>query len=122
MAGAGLGRAPGLQTHCPVASPPPDAGLVVRTPGSATQNAACRCQDGTHCSSHECQTCRANKRCGLGEGVQQEGGSRGLGSQGWGDRWLKQGLSWELCSLAQTGWGGQRGGEGCFAHAQRQSC
>ncbi|KAJ6655557.1 hypothetical protein lerEdw1_005028 [Lerista edwardsae] len=49
-----------------------NAGLVVQTPGSATRDAACRCTDGTHCSSHECQTCRLNTPCGPGEGVQQE--------------------------------------------------
>ncbi|KAJ7332307.1 hypothetical protein JRQ81_014487 [Phrynocephalus forsythii] len=49
-----------------------NAGLLLHAPGTATQDAECRCQKGTHCSSPECLTCRPNKACGLGEGVQQE--------------------------------------------------
>ncbi|XP_066481432.1 tumor necrosis factor receptor superfamily member 5 [Tiliqua scincoides] len=49
-----------------------NAGLVVEIPGNASRNVVCRCKNGTHCSSQECQTCRVNKPCGPGEGVQQE--------------------------------------------------
>ncbi|XP_077192268.1 tumor necrosis factor receptor superfamily member 5 isoform X3 [Paroedura picta] len=48
-----------------------NAGLVVLLHGNATQNAVCRCQNGTHCSGHECQICQPNKDCGPGEGVGQ---------------------------------------------------
>lgn len=79
---AGLtGTAKGLPGHVSLSPTalhvslfPPDAGLEVEIPGDMTQNFVCRCKKGTHCSSQECQTCRVNKPCGPGEGVQQEGG------------------------------------------------
>ncbi|XP_034280039.1 tumor necrosis factor receptor superfamily member 5 isoform X2 [Pantherophis guttatus] len=49
------------------------AGLIVYRNGSKERNVICRCQEGTHCSSHECNTCRPHTSCGAGEGVQQEG-------------------------------------------------
>ncbi|XP_048351829.1 tumor necrosis factor receptor superfamily member 5 isoform X2 [Sphaerodactylus townsendi] len=48
-----------------------NAGLDVHTQGNATQDTVCRCQNGTHCSSTECQSCRENSVCGPGEGVKQ---------------------------------------------------
>ncbi|XP_042321629.1 tumor necrosis factor receptor superfamily member 5 isoform X2 [Sceloporus undulatus] len=51
---------------------PPDAGLVVHAPGSATRDVKCRCRNGTHCSSHECHTCKKNTPCGPGQGVKHE--------------------------------------------------
>ncbi|XP_054835195.1 tumor necrosis factor receptor superfamily member 5 [Eublepharis macularius] len=48
-----------------------NAGLVVHIQGSAEQNVVCRCRNGTHCSSRECQSCRENKVCQEGEGAQQ---------------------------------------------------
>uniref|UniRef100_A0A8D0E2S6 TNFR-Cys domain-containing protein n=1 Tax=Salvator merianae TaxID=96440 RepID=A0A8D0E2S6_SALMN len=51
-----------------------NAGFVVHQIGTTMENVECRCQNGTHCSSHECQTCRLDTHCGVGEGVQKEGG------------------------------------------------
>nr|XP_056700931.1 tumor necrosis factor receptor superfamily member 5 [Euleptes europaea] len=48
-----------------------NAGLVVHIQGSATHNAMCRCRNGSHCSSTECQSCRENSACGPGKGVKQ---------------------------------------------------
>ncbi|XP_042321628.1 tumor necrosis factor receptor superfamily member 5 isoform X1 [Sceloporus undulatus] len=49
-----------------------NAGLVVHAPGSATRDVKCRCRNGTHCSSHECHTCKKNTPCGPGQGVKHE--------------------------------------------------
>ncbi|KAM3841105.1 LOW QUALITY PROTEIN: tumor necrosis factor receptor superfamily member 5 [Vipera latastei] len=51
----------------------PQAGLMVYQNGSKEQDVVCRCQEGKHCSSHECQTCRPHSLCSPGEGVQREG-------------------------------------------------
>ncbi|XP_062835366.1 tumor necrosis factor receptor superfamily member 5 [Anolis carolinensis] len=49
-----------------------NAGLEVYTPGTTMSQAECRCRRGTHCSSHECHTCRHNTPCGPGQGVKQQ--------------------------------------------------
>ncbi|XP_039198363.1 tumor necrosis factor receptor superfamily member 5 isoform X1 [Crotalus tigris] len=51
----------------------PQAGLIVYRNGSKERDFVCRCQEGKHCSSHECETCRPHSLCGPGEGVQREG-------------------------------------------------
>uniref|UniRef100_H9GHU4 Uncharacterized protein n=1 Tax=Anolis carolinensis TaxID=28377 RepID=H9GHU4_ANOCA len=61
----------------PMYLPLPDAGLEVYMPGTTTSQAECRCRRGTHCSSHECHTCRHNTPCGPGQGVKQQGGPMG---------------------------------------------
>ncbi|XP_029142603.1 tumor necrosis factor receptor superfamily member 5-like [Protobothrops mucrosquamatus] len=60
--------------HCTQHRPcSPQAGLVVYRNGSKERDVVCRCQEGKHCSSHECETCRPHSLCGPGEGVQREG-------------------------------------------------
>ncbi|XP_058031985.1 tumor necrosis factor receptor superfamily member 5 isoform X2 [Ahaetulla prasina] len=49
------------------------AGLIVYRNGSKERDIVCRCREGTHCSSNECETCRPHTSCGKGEGVQQDG-------------------------------------------------
>ncbi|XP_063152858.1 tumor necrosis factor receptor superfamily member 5 [Candoia aspera] len=48
------------------------AGLTVYQSGNKERDVICRCQEGTHCSSHECQTCRPHRICVPGEGVHLE--------------------------------------------------
>nr|XP_034980112.1 tumor necrosis factor receptor superfamily member 5 isoform X1 [Zootoca vivipara] len=61
------------EKHCtPQAYCDKNAGFLVFTEGDATRNVVCRCRNGTHCSSPECLTCRVNRVCPAGEGVQRE--------------------------------------------------
>nr|XP_020662695.1 tumor necrosis factor receptor superfamily member 5 isoform X2 [Pogona vitticeps] len=61
------------EKHCtPHTYCDPNAGFLLHVPGTATRDAECRCRNGTHCSSPECQVCRPSKPCGPGEGVQKE--------------------------------------------------
>ncbi|XP_015263913.1 PREDICTED: tumor necrosis factor receptor superfamily member 5 [Gekko japonicus] len=48
-----------------------NVGLVVHIHGDATRDVVCQCQSGTHCSGLECHSCRENKACGPGEGVEE---------------------------------------------------
>uniref|UniRef100_A0A8C6XYJ9 Tumor necrosis factor receptor superfamily member 5 n=1 Tax=Naja naja TaxID=35670 RepID=A0A8C6XYJ9_NAJNA len=49
------------------------AGLTVYQNGTKEQDFICRCREGTHCSSPECETCKPHTSCGAGEGAQREG-------------------------------------------------
>ncbi|XP_025027486.1 tumor necrosis factor receptor superfamily member 5 [Python bivittatus] len=49
------------------------AGLTVHWNGNKEQDVICQCQEGTHCSNRECQTCRPHRLCGPGEGVHRAG-------------------------------------------------
>ncbi|XP_026543277.1 tumor necrosis factor receptor superfamily member 5 isoform X2 [Notechis scutatus] len=49
------------------------AGLTVYRNGTKEQDFICRCREGTHCSSPECETCKPHTSCGAGEGAQREG-------------------------------------------------
>uniref|UniRef100_A0A8C5RLU1 Tumor necrosis factor receptor superfamily member 5 n=1 Tax=Laticauda laticaudata TaxID=8630 RepID=A0A8C5RLU1_LATLA len=49
------------------------AGLTVYQNGTKKQDFICRCREGTHCSSPECETCKPHTSCGTGEGAQREG-------------------------------------------------
>nr|XP_028591552.1 tumor necrosis factor receptor superfamily member 5 [Podarcis muralis] len=61
------------EKHCvPQAYCDENAGFLVFTEGDATRNVVCRCRTGTHCSSRECLTCRVNRECPAGEGVQRQ--------------------------------------------------
>ncbi|XP_061486681.1 tumor necrosis factor receptor superfamily member 5 isoform X2 [Rhineura floridana] len=53
-----------------------NAFLFVHRDGDATRDVVCRCRNGTHCSSHECQTCWQNTLCGPGQGVLREASHR----------------------------------------------
>uniref|UniRef100_A0A670ZSE3 Tumor necrosis factor receptor superfamily member 5 n=1 Tax=Pseudonaja textilis TaxID=8673 RepID=A0A670ZSE3_PSETE len=48
-------------------------GLTVYENGTEKQDFICRCREGTHCSSPECETCKPHTSCGAGEGAQREG-------------------------------------------------
>ncbi|XP_070600404.1 tumor necrosis factor receptor superfamily member 5 [Erythrolamprus reginae] len=49
------------------------ADLVVFQNGSRERDVVCHCRGGTHCSSHECSSCRPHTSCHAGQGVQREG-------------------------------------------------
>ncbi|XP_053247714.1 tumor necrosis factor receptor superfamily member 5 [Podarcis raffonei] len=61
------------EKHCaPQAYCDENAGFLVFMEGDTTRNVVCRCRTGTHCSSRECLTCRVNRECPAGEGVQRQ--------------------------------------------------
>ncbi|XP_013929881.1 PREDICTED: tumor necrosis factor receptor superfamily member 5 [Thamnophis sirtalis] len=62
------------ESHCtPLHHCRLSAGLLVHRNGSKERDVLCRCREGTHCSSHECETCLPHTSCGAREGVQREG-------------------------------------------------
>ncbi|KAM5135147.1 tumor necrosis factor receptor superfamily member 5 [Mantella aurantiaca] len=49
-------------------------GFQMISEGTVERNVDCVCQDGTHCSSTQCETCVENTPCGPGYGVAQKAG------------------------------------------------
>ncbi|XP_078508041.1 tumor necrosis factor receptor superfamily member 5 [Lissotriton helveticus] len=58
------------QRHCkPVSQCDHNAGFEQTRPGTAEEDAECKCTEGRHCSSEQCETCVHDSACKPGYGV-----------------------------------------------------